>query len=129
MFLRSGKPGRARLPAALVACAEVFTVGQGMRTIILGGAILGVLLSSASSSAQANEWGYGRGYYPGPFGELYQQQAHRRWAGARVPRPHRVALPPNDWNGPVAVYSPWCKQRVLRKDGYFGWVWTTAWAC
>jgi hypothetical protein len=105
-----------------------------VRTTFLGGAMVGLLLAcamlSAMPSALAREWGYGRGYYPGPFYELYQQPAHRRWSGARVPRPHRVAVPPDGyWGEPVAVYSPWCKQRVLRKDPYFGWVWTTAWAC
>lgn len=100
-----------------------------MRAILVGGAMIVVLLSCAAPSVNANEWGYGRGYYPGPFGELYQRPVqHSRWH-ARVPRPHRVALPPDYWDGPVAVYSPWCKQRVLRKDPYFGWVWTTAWTC
>lgn len=102
-----------------------------MRRIVLGGAVIGALLMFANSSVSAREWGYGRGYYPGPFYELYQQPLPRgAWSGARVPRPHRVVVPPDAlWGEPVAVYSPSCKQRVLRKDPYFGWVWTRAWVC
>jgi len=102
-----------------------------MRTIILGGAMLGVLLSCAAPAAVAREWGFERGYYPGPFHEPYfQRLPHGRWSGARVPRPHRAIVPPDRfWGGRAAVYGPACKQRVLRKDPYFGWLWTTAWVC
>lgn len=105
-----------------------------MRTIILGAAALGAMCGAWSwetSPASAREWGFERSYYPGPFNELYVQRLPQgRWSGARVPRPHRVAVPPDGyWGGPVAVYSPSCKQRVLRRTSSFGWLWTTAWIC